>query len=975
MGINDLTLAKNLTELVEEATVGLKEGTAPILDQVTEMTAELLKWWFQQDFADLRAFNFHNGQRQAVLNAIYAHEVLGTKSLSSLYEEVAPKVMLESARAAEQIIAEKNGHPKYCMKMATGTGKTWVLQALLVWQVLNANRQPENPRYTKNFLVVAPGIIVYERLLDAFQGKERGGQRDFDQSDLFRFRELFIPETYRDEVFRFVQSTFCAKEEIGRKVTSGGLIAVTNWQAIKEESDLEDDDDEIETPGLDIDPKDVVSDLLPLTPGKGQGNDLNALNRQYERGNTLEHLRNLTDLMVFNDEAHRIHEVKKEGEVTEVEWQKSLSYIAEPKKSRFFQVDFTATPYNQVGTGRNRRISYFPHIIVDFDLKTALRQGLVKALVLDKRSEIGALANDDLEFKAERDEDGNPMLSEGQRVMLRAGLAKLNKLESDFVKIDPHRHPKMLVMCEDTAVTPLVEDFFRMEGLSDDDILRVDSNRKGELKKEDWASLRERLFDLDRHSAPRVVVSVLMLREGFDVNNICVIVPLRATQAQILLEQTIGRGLRLMWREEEYEDQKRENRLLIRDRKSPKSMIDVLSIVEHPAFQSFYDELMEEGVLGEMDEDDDGGSTTGDLVSVPLRNGYEEFDFAIPFVMKEREEEIAERAFQPEALRPFTTFTFESLKRLVGTGDQFVSEDVESKTRFGDYRVHGGVMSATGYNDYLARIVRRIGDLLSQPLTNSSKDFANKSSYPYLQVNKPQLAGWIDSYIRRSLFGKPLNPMEDENWRLLLIDAVTEHVIRVVAQELLRTEQSETTGEAEVLYRRLSEVPRLAMRESYSEPVRRCIYERLPYPSRSGQLERNFIIWADRCSSVEAFCKVHEHKHDFVRLRYVKEDGLPSFYSPDFLVRTEQAIYLVETKGQSQLAHPNVKRKRKAAVAWCARINNLAENQRSGREWNYVLLGEDVFYDWRDKNATLESLLQYAALRHVEELGQQRFDY
>ena len=61
--------------------------------------------------------------------------------------------------------------------------------------------------------------------------------------------------------------------------------------------------------------------------------------------------------------------------------------------------------------------------------------------------------------------------------------------------------------------------------------------------------MRERLFSVDSHATPRVIVSVLMLREGFDVNNICVIVPLRSSQAQILLEQTIGRGLRLMWRD------------------------------------------------------------------------------------------------------------------------------------------------------------------------------------------------------------------------------------------------------------------------------------------------------------------------------------------------------------------------------------------------------------------------------------------
>ena len=57
----------------------------------------------------------------------------------------------------------------------------------------------------------------------------------------------------------------------------------------------------------------------------------------------------------------------------------------------------------------------------------------------------------------------------------------------------------MLVVCEDTSVTPLIEDFLKLEGLSEDDILRVDSNRKGELKQDEWKRLRERLFDMDRH--------------------------------------------------------------------------------------------------------------------------------------------------------------------------------------------------------------------------------------------------------------------------------------------------------------------------------------------------------------------------------------------------------------------------------------------------------------------------------------------
>ena len=211
------------------------------------------------------------------------------------------------------------------------------------------------------------------------------------------------------------------------------------------------------------------------------------------------------------------------------------------------------------GTGKTwvMQALSFQQIITDFDLKSAMRAGLVKSLVLDRRKEIGALP---LEFKAERDEDGNPVLSEGQRVMLRAGLQKLRKLETDFARIDPTRFPKMLVVCEDTTVSPLVDNFLQEEGLAPGEVMVIDSGKKAELGEKDWLPVRQRLFSVDSHPIPKVIVSVLMLREGFDVNNICVIVPLRSSQAQILLEQTIGRGLRLMWRDDEYTDLKRENR-------------------------------------------------------------------------------------------------------------------------------------------------------------------------------------------------------------------------------------------------------------------------------------------------------------------------------------------------------------------------------------------------------------------------------
>ena len=395
-----------------------------------------------------------------------------------LYQKLAAEDLL-TARRLEEVM--RSGHPKYCLKMATGTGKTWVLQALMHWQLLNAVRAPEDARFTRNFLVVAPGLIVYQRLLDAFRGKMREGKPDWETSDLARYRDLFVPDVYRDEVFCFVQGNVCPKEEVGVKVTAGGFIGICNWHALVDAGEEVQADSDVETPGVTPDPKDVAASALPLSPGTSAGNSLEMLNRRFERGGVLNYLRDLPSLLSFNDEAHHIHEVRSEGEYTEVEWQKSLRLIAAPKGRRFIQMDFSATPYNQIGSGQKAKAVYFPHIIADFDLRAAMREGLVKSLVLDKRRELGALPNAELQFKADRDEHGNAVLSEGQRIMVRAGLVKLLKLEKEFDTLDKTRFPKMLVVCEDTTVTPLVEAFLRDLGLNEDEILRMDSNRKGDL--------------------------------------------------------------------------------------------------------------------------------------------------------------------------------------------------------------------------------------------------------------------------------------------------------------------------------------------------------------------------------------------------------------------------------------------------------------------------------------------------------------
>ena len=950
-------LATALNRVLAPAISPLIHGdSSDLLGLVNPVTSELLRFWFQEDFCSVRPLNFHVGQRQAILSIIYAHEVLGARSLLDLYKQVAPDALLQGGLLSELSGAEYH-HPKYAAKMATGTGKTWVLNALMVWQYLNHLEDPADPRYTKNFLLVAPGLIVYDRLLDSFLGKEIGGERNFETSDIYQNRDLFIPDNYRQPVFGFVQSSVVTKTDIGRKVTGGGQIAITNWHLLAGEEDP-DFISETDAPGEDIDAAQAVESFFPITPGTNTGNSLDVLDRKYQRGAPLESLKDLPDLLVFNDEAHHIHTLKRAGEVVEVEWQKSLREIASTKGDRFTQIDFSATPFNEVGSGTKSVKKYFPQIVVDFDLKTAMRAGLVKALALDRRKEIASLP---LEFRAERDDRGRvTALSEGQRVMLRAGLAKLRSLETSFAGVDPDKHPKLMIVCEDTFVTPYVEEFLLASGLGKDEILRVDSNRKGELSRDEWKETRERLFDLDRHADPKVIISVLMLREGFDVNNICVIVPLRSNQASILLEQTIGRGLRLMWRgDEQIDSLKRETRERIRQGQEPTNYFDVLFIIEHPAFSAFYDELLQEGLAGEVVEDDGTTNPTGDVESIGLREDFERYDIAIPMIIRDAEEELRNPTVNPISLTP-SKFQLAWLLAQVGKGDTFISQDAQTGTQYGDYRVDGGVMTATGYNDYLGRMTRRIAEALGGGITKSAKTYNQLSQYPALQVSLPALTGWIDTYIRNRLFSEPFDPLVDEHWRVLLLDDVAHHIAGSFATALIEGEANQEVADAEVRYRYVSEISSITVRTSSAVEVAKSVYTKLPIATRSGGLERTFIEWADQDSQVEAFTKINEYKHDFLQQRYLKADGMPAMYSPDFLVRTSTSLYVVETKSERDMTNENVHRKRRAARAWCDRINSLRPDLRENRTWNYVLLGEEAVQSWRARHARITELLDYA---------------
>lgn len=943
-----LELANRLTARVNESF-----ALGEMFEKVSPVTSELLRFWFGEPFVSERNINFHEGQRQAILNVIYLHEVLKINNVTEIYSSIIPELLPVADLGL--LSKPKYGFPKYAIKMATGTGKTWVMHALLLWQLLNA-RHAENlgdseGRYTQRFLVVAPGLVVYDRLLDAFKGRLKAGggtERDPLTSDFHKFESLFIPPAYREEVFGFLQNNVVSKEDgIGRKVTGEGLIALTNWHLFMSGEDDE-PIDENSAPA-------IINDLLPARPGTSAGNALDTLDNAYLRGNELDFLASLPDLMVINDEAHHIHESKVAGEIEEVEWQKGLDQIAK-NKSRFYQIDFSATPYSTSGTGKKLKKHYFPHIVVDFDLTTAMKKGLVKTLLLDKRQELTELEH--LDFKAVRDDRNKVVaLSEGQRLMLRAGLTKLAILEKGFGQLDASKRPKMMVMCEDTSVTPIVTEFLEGEGLDKEDVLAIDSSKQGEVKPDEWQQIKEKLFNIDRYSRLKVIVSVLMLREGFDVNNICVIVPLRASSASILLEQTIGRGLRLMWREPEYQDEKEENRKAVLVRKEhPKSYLDMLSIIEHPAFQQFYDELLSDGLAGVEEDDISNSSITGDLIKVGLKENYEDYDLFWPVIIREAEDEMTATQIDINALESFTLFPLEQLRKfLAAEGETFYSEAILSSTTFGKYEVKADLFTAASYNEYLQKMLRTITMRVNR---------VGGKALPSLQINEMEIVRIVDQYIRTKLFNQTFNPFAGNDWKILLSKnaIVTQHIIKVMSIAIHKMQENVTSHEALVEKRWFSSVPVLRMRESFSMELQKVIYERMNYPSSKGELEKRFMEFLDKDADVQRFLKINESQHDFAKGFYIREDGLLASYHPDFMVCTEEGVYIVETKGNDKINDANVRRKQLSLLEWCKKLNRLPNEDRMNRTWSYMLLSEDNFYTWSANGATFNDMARLSCV-------------
>ncbi len=258
------------------------------------------------------------------------------------------------------------------------------------------------------------------------------------------------------------------------------------------------------------------------------------------------HLANLPDLVLLMDESHR--------------YRASAGVRAINELKPLFGLEVTATPFVESSRGPVP----FKNVVMDYPLARAMEDGFVKEPAVVTQRNFDAKAHTPEEVEKTKLEDGI-RLHETTKVELLT-YARENG-------VNPVK-PFMLVIARDTAhagqLLALLGSEAFYEGRYAGKVIQVDSSRTGAEEEE----MITRLLAVESvDELTEIVIHVNMLKEGWDVTNLYTIVPLRAANARTLIEQSIGRGLRLPY-----------------GKRTGVAAVDRLNIVAHDKFQEIIDE-------------------------------------------------------------------------------------------------------------------------------------------------------------------------------------------------------------------------------------------------------------------------------------------------------------------------------------------------------------------------------------------------
>ena len=272
---------------------------------------------------------------------------------------------------------------------------------------------------------------------------------------------------------------------------------------------------------------------------------------EYIGASYFDYLAGLPDLVLLMDESHR--------------YRAGAGIRAINELKPILGLELTATPFVETSKGTLP----FKNVIVDYPLGRAMADGFVKEPAVVTRKDFDPSGMSTEEIERLKLEDG-VRLHEGVKVELETYAREFDK---------PIVKPFVLVIARDTThagqLLALIQSEAFFEGRYQDKVIQVDSSKTGAEEE----AMIARLLKVEHTEEPtEIVIHVNMLKEGWDVTNLYTIVPLRAANARVLIEQSIGRGLRLPY-----------------GVRTGVTTVDRLNIVAHDRFQEILDEAKRPG--------------------------------------------------------------------------------------------------------------------------------------------------------------------------------------------------------------------------------------------------------------------------------------------------------------------------------------------------------------------------------------------
>ncbi|MBN1961708.1 MAG: DEAD/DEAH box helicase family protein [Deltaproteobacteria bacterium] len=813
----------------------------------------LLNWWFNTEHitpkpdGSLFEFKYYFAQREAIETVVFIYEVAQVKDKYDL-------MRYDSSGAVSASMFDEEWL-RLVLKMATGSGKTKVMSLLVAWCYFHKTYE-EDSKLATNFLMIAPNIIVLDRL-----------RTDFDGLRIF-FSDPILPDNgyegrnWQDDF----QMTLHIQDDVSIIRKTGNLFLTNIHRVYASNETLPSfEDDNLEEYFLGQRPSGKTTDSKI---------DLGMI------------VREINELIVINDEAHHIHDSR-------LAWFKSIADIHNRLKQKdhflSLQIDVTATPKHNNG-------AIFVQTVCDYPLVEAITQNVVKHPVLPDSASRAKLSERRSSRYTEKYADYIALgVEEWRKVYVEH--EKLGKKAVLFVMTDDTKN------CDDVALY-LEQTYPEFK----DSILVIHTNNNGEVSetdskksKDELERLRKASNEIDSWDSPyKVIVSVLMLKEGWDVRNVTTIVGLRAYAAQsnILPEQTLGRGLRRMYLGSE--------------------TTEYVSVVGTDAFMDFVESIQSEGVELERKPMGEGTDAKAPIIievdNENTKKDVDKLDIEIP-VLSAR---IYREYKNLEELQPNTFGTKKVAYR------QF-SEEEKREIVFKDITT-GEINHTTLLDSNTVTDFRSVIGYFTQVIM---KDLRLISGYDVLYAK-------VKEFISAFLFTRPVE-IDDLNTLRNLSELEASKTIVETFKKKINDLTIQDKGSAEIRDTiKLRHTRPFVVKDQGFLIPQKSLFNKIIGDSH---LELIFAAFLEKCEDVVAYAKNYMAVH--FNIDYVNADGDISNYYPDFIVKTsDREIFVVETKGLEDLdVPPKMQRLRK----WCDDINAAQKKIH----FDFVFVDEEDFNKYK----------------------------